>query len=92
MSPTTRVGRLQAWLESIDLGQYARTFLAHDIDVSVLADLTDGDLRELGVTLGHRKRLLREIQKLEEQAAWAGPTSARHPRGLRRPLPPNAGG
>lgn len=68
MSPTTRVGRLQSWLESIDLGQYARTFLAHDIDVSVLADLTDADLRELGVTLGHRKRLLREIQKLSEAA------------------------
>ena len=67
MNPTTRVGKLQSWLESIDLGQYANTFLAHDIDISVLADLTDADMRELGVTLGHRKRLAREIQKLLEQ-------------------------
>ncbi|MEZ5931663.1 MAG: adenylate/guanylate cyclase domain-containing protein [Alphaproteobacteria bacterium] len=77
MSPTARVGRLQAWLESIDLGHYTKTFLAHDIDFSVLADLTDGDLRELGVTLGHRKRLLREIHKLEDDAAGAGVVSTK---------------
>ena len=32
-------------------------------------DLTDADMRELGMTLGHRKRLLREIQKLADEAA-----------------------
>ena len=67
MSPTTRTSKLQSWLDSIELGCYAETFLANDIDFNILPDLTDADMRELGVTLGHRKLLLREIQKLSEQ-------------------------
>ena len=73
MSPTTRVSRLTSWLENIELGDYTKIFLANDIDLSVLPDLTDADLRELGVTLGHRKRLLREIEKLRDETPAAGP-------------------
>jgi class 3 adenylate cyclase/tetratricopeptide (TPR) repeat protein len=51
-----------AWLKAQGLGQYARAFSENDIDFAVLSQLTDGDLRELGVTsLGHRKRLLTAI-------------------------------
>src|SRR6202521_5616069 len=51
-----------AWLEALGLGQYARPFAENDVDFLVLAQLTDADLRELGVTsLGHRKRLLTAI-------------------------------
>jgi class 3 adenylate cyclase/tetratricopeptide (TPR) repeat protein len=47
------------WLETLGLGQYASAFAENDVDFTVLAQLTDADLRELGVTsLGHRKRLL----------------------------------
>ncbi|MEM7043120.1 MAG: adenylate/guanylate cyclase domain-containing protein [Pseudomonadota bacterium] len=76
MSPTTRVSRLTSWLEDIELGDYTKIFLANDIDLSVLPDLTDADLRELGVTLGHRKRLLKEIEKLREETTAASSEGA----------------
>src|ERR1700674_1229004 len=51
-----------AWVEALGLGQYARPFAENDVDFLVLTQLTDADLRELGVTsLGHRKRLLTAI-------------------------------
>ena len=36
-------------------------FATTTIDAEVLCDLTDADLEKLGVTLGHRKRLLKAI-------------------------------
>ncbi len=53
------------WLENLGLGQYAPTFAENDIDWSVLPDLVEQDLEKLGLSLGHRKRLLRAISALE---------------------------
>ena len=51
------------WLEEFGLGRYASAFAENDIDFSVLPDLSDADLRELGIgSLGHRKRLLAAIE------------------------------
>ena len=56
---------IAAWLEELGLGRYASAFAENDIDFAVLPDLSDGDLRELGVgSLGHRKRLLAAIEAL----------------------------
>ena len=53
------------WLETLGLGQYAGHFAEHEITVSILPDLTDADLKELGVSaLGHRRILLRAIAEL----------------------------
>src|SRR5215470_19409865 len=52
---------LAEWLAGHGLGQYAPTFIEHNIDYSVLPDLTENDLEKLGVSLGHRKKLLRAI-------------------------------
>jgi class 3 adenylate cyclase/tetratricopeptide (TPR) repeat protein len=58
------------WLEAQGLGQYAAAFAAHRIDGTVLASLTDADLKEIGVLpLGHRKRLLAAIARLAEAPA-----------------------
>ncbi len=46
------------------MGQYAQAFADNHIDYDTLGDLTDGDLKDLGLTLGHRKRLLKAIQTL----------------------------
>jgi hypothetical protein len=44
------------WLEQLGLGHYAEAFTENAIDEHILSDLTDADLKELGVTaLGHRK-------------------------------------
>src|SRR6185503_17026794 len=57
------------WLEKLGLGQYAKSFAENDISFSVLPDLTDQDLKDIGVSLGHRRQLLREIAKLGQTAA-----------------------
>ena len=54
------------WLEKLDLGQYAQRFAENDISFTLLPDLTDQDLKELGVSsLGHRRQLLRAITELK---------------------------
>src|SRR6185369_6257013 len=52
------------WLEKLGLGQYAQRFAENDIDVSVLPHLTDADLEKIGVSLGHRRRILAAIADL----------------------------
>src|SRR5260370_39781617 len=53
-----------AWLRSVGLGRYELAFSDNSIDADVLPDLTDGDLLQLGVNLGDRKRLLKAIASL----------------------------
>src|SRR6516225_8823761 len=52
------------WLEKLNLGQYAQRFAENDIDVSVLRHLTDADLEKIGVSLGHRRKILAAIAEL----------------------------
>ncbi|SDH07878.1 Predicted ATPase [Bradyrhizobium sp. Rc2d] len=55
------------WLESIGLSEYAQRFAENGIDLSVVRDLTEQDLKELGVLLGHRRKLLRAIAELDDE-------------------------
>ena len=55
--------QIAEWLERLDLGQYAQRFSQKEIDVSVLPHLTDEDLKELGVPLGHRRKILAAINQ-----------------------------
>ncbi len=56
---------IEMWLGSIGLAEYAMLFRENDLDVTLLPDLTNDDLKELGITsLGHRKQLLKAIAKL----------------------------
>src|SRR5882724_1603914 len=58
---------LRLWLQRIGLEQLAETFAANDIDLDLLPELTDEDLKELGLSLGHRRRLLRAIAELSSE-------------------------
>jgi class 3 adenylate cyclase len=49
------------WLDEIGLGEHARLFEAHAIDGDIFGALTDDHLKELGLPLGHRLKLLRAI-------------------------------
>ena len=40
------------------MSEYAQRFAENEIDMSVLRDLTDQDLKEIGVSLGHRRKML----------------------------------
>ncbi|MGO9769437.1 MAG: adenylate/guanylate cyclase domain-containing protein, partial [Roseiarcus sp.] len=64
-----------AWLRSLGLGQYETAFREADIDGEVLPDLTDSDLGQLGISLGHRKRILKAIANI----GLAAPLHAAHP-------------
>jgi len=55
---------IDGWLRRIGLEQYAQTFRDNAIDADVLRDLTDDHLRELGLPLGARLKLLRAVAAL----------------------------
>ena len=59
------------WLNGLGLARYADLFAEHEIDGEVLPDLTDEDLEKLGLPLGHRKKLLKAIATLPEEAEAA---------------------
>ena len=63
------------WLRSLGLGRYEAAFSDNSIEADVLPDLTDGDLAQLGVNLGDRKRLLKAIASLGAREPAAKPTS-----------------
>jgi class 3 adenylate cyclase/predicted ATPase len=49
------------WLKTLGLSEYAQRFAENGIDVSVLRHLTDQDLKDIGVLLGHRRKMLAAI-------------------------------
>jgi class 3 adenylate cyclase len=71
---------LRTWLRGLGLEQYETLFRENDIDAEILGDLTDRDLEKIGVSLGHRKRLLKAV------ATLAGPPPA--PAAASTPVPP----
>ena len=69
---------IAAWLGRLGLGQYAQRFADHEIDVSVLPHLTDQDLKDIGIPLGHRRKILVAIGELS--AAPEPPAASRLPK------------
>src|SRR5262245_43897463 len=68
------------WLEKLGLAQYAQRFAENDITFAILPDLTDQDLKELGVaSLGHRRQLLRAIVELGNAPASTAPIQSSPP-------------
>jgi class 3 adenylate cyclase/predicted ATPase len=63
------------WLKQLGMSEYTERFAENDIDTSVLRHLTDQDLKELGVSLGHRRKMLAAIAELAV-AAPASPQPA----------------
>jgi class 3 adenylate cyclase len=52
------------WLETLGLGQYSQRFVENGIDIAALAHLTDQDFKDLGVLLGHQRKMLAAIAEL----------------------------
>ena len=70
------VREISEWLERLNLGQYAKSFADNDVDKDLLLELSEDDLVKLGVTsLGHRKRLSKEIAALRSQLPAAAPAA-----------------
>ncbi len=56
-----------AWLRELGLADYAGAFEENGVDAALLPELTNEDLKDLGIArLSDRKRLLKAIAKLSE--------------------------
>jgi class 3 adenylate cyclase len=51
------------WLAALGLEEYSALFDENKIDVEILPDITEDDLKDLGIPLGHRKHLMRGIRE-----------------------------
>ena len=47
--------KIADWLEKLGMPEYGECFAENKIDLSVLPHLTDQDLKDIGVPLGHRR-------------------------------------
>ena len=52
---------IENWLSQLGLGKYVEAFVQNDVDLRALPHITEADLQELGVSLGHRKIILSAI-------------------------------
>ena len=73
------VMELGDWLRSLGLERYEAVFRENAIDPDVLCDLTEEHLRELGVPLGARLKLLKAIAALAAGKEPSGPTAGTEP-------------
>ena len=71
------------WLAKLGLAEYAKCFAENRIDFSVLPDLTDQHLKDLGLPLGDRLKMLRAIRDLSG-ATSAPPRPEQKPQDERR--------
>ena len=65
------------WLKTLGMSEYAERFVDNKIDISVLPHLTDQDLKDIGVPLGHRRKMLAAISKLAGAASATPEPTAR---------------
>jgi class 3 adenylate cyclase len=69
------------WLRGLGLEQYEAEFRENAIELDVLPELTDQHLKDLGVSLGHRLKMLRAIRELVGEASVkAQPTIVAEPK------------
>jgi len=64
------------WLEKLGMSEYARRFAENGISAAALPHLTDQDLKDMGVLLGHRRILLAAIRELAGDSSVAKKTAA----------------
>ncbi len=73
---------LAVWLAGLGLEKYAAALIEQEIDFDLLPLLTEADVRELGLPIGPRRKLLEAIAALRGAAPSSGTTS---PSGGARP-------
>jgi hypothetical protein len=74
--------QIAEWLEKLGMSEYAERFTENGISVAALRHLTDQDLKDIGVLLGHR----RIIWRLSQSRKRRKPTAQRS----RRPKTPQS--
>jgi class 3 adenylate cyclase/predicted ATPase len=82
-------GWVEEWLRAIGLERHIDGFRAERIELAQIVDLTEADLKEIGLTIGERRRFHRavlELQAAPPPAATATATVAPSTFAERRPL------
>src|SRR5262245_55091536 len=74
------------WLQKLGMSEYTQRFAENGIGFAALRHLTDQDLKDIGVLLGHRRIMLAAIQELGSPAVAGRVEAARH-----RRAPPSHG-
>ena len=75
------------WLENFGMSEYGECFAENKIDLSVLPHLTDQDLKDIGVPLGHRRKMLAAVARFDDATIAEPPVP---PPGSLKPQPPVA--
>ncbi len=60
-------GDIEQWLEALDLIKYRDAFAANEIALGDLSELTEDDLKDMGLPIGPRRRALKAIAELDGQ-------------------------
>ena len=71
-----RMQQIADWLKALDMSEYTDRFVENRIDISVLPDLTEQHLKDLGIALGDRLKMLRAIRELSSASAAVTVSSA----------------
>ena len=65
------------WLKELGMSEYVQRFAENGITAEALHHLTDQDLKDIGVLLGHRRIMLAAIGRLADAPPIALPESAK---------------
>ncbi len=77
---------VEAWLKDLGLAHYAKVFAENGVDLALLPELTNEDLKDLGVTrLADRKTILRAIEAMGSEAPAEDPVPPAGQAGKARP-------
>ena len=80
--------QIAEWLDELGLSEHTERFVENKIDVAVLPLLTDEDLKEIGIPLGHRRKILAAINqgtRAAQPAPVAGPAPSTELKGRDAP-------
>jgi class 3 adenylate cyclase len=62
-----QMSQIAAWHARLGLSKYAKAFAAHGVDFEVLRHLSEEDLKELGLPLGPRRKVLAALAEAAER-------------------------
>jgi SAM domain (Sterile alpha motif) len=79
------------WLKKLGMAEYTEGFAENRIDLSVLRHLTDQDLKDIGVLLGDRRKMLAAITQLASSPFALRTRDANSSRCTSRPTPRSPG-
>src|SRR5215467_12206313 len=71
LDEVARMTDVVGWLKQLGLEKYANAFAANEIDFRALPELTEDDLKELGLPIGPRRILMKALVTLRSRSEGA---------------------